>query len=168
MGAFGEKGGRVKHAIRIVLFTLAVTAFYTMVGHMVPQKESHPPAELVIKDGMFTEEMVEMGKALAEGKGTCFACHTMGASGAGRFPDLAGVGTRAKTRKPEMTDVEYFAEALYEPELFIVPGYNPGMPPANKAPINLSDPEILCVIAFLQSLGGEPSVTLKTKLKYHP
>ena len=65
-----------------------------------------------------------------------------------------------------MSDVEYLAECLYEPNVFIVPGFNPGMPQINKAPIALSDAEILAVIAYLQSLGGEPTVTMKTKLKY--
>ena len=156
----------MKNAINIVLFTLAVTGFYTLVGHMVPQKEVHPPAELVIKAGMTTAEMVDMGKAIAEGKGTCFACHTIGSSAAGRFPDLGNVGVRAATRIPGLTDVDYFAETLYEPMAFIVPGYNPGMPAIGKPPIGLSDDEILCVIAFLQSLGGTPSVTLQTALKY--
>jgi hypothetical protein len=32
----------------------------------------------------------------------------------------------------------------------------------NKPPIGLTDQEILCVIAYLQSLGGTPTVTLQT------
>ena len=40
------------------------------------------------------------------------------------------------------------------------------MPPANQPPIGLSDQEILCVIATLQSMGGSPTVTIQTKLKY--
>ncbi len=45
-----------------------------------------------------------------------------------------------------------------------VPGFSPGMPTINKPPIGLTDKEILCVIAWLQSLGGTPSVTMQTKL----
>ena len=40
------------------------------------------------------------------------------------------------------------------------------MPVISKPPIGLSDQEILTVIAYLQSLGGTPSVTMATKLKY--
>ena len=40
------------------------------------------------------------------------------------------------------------------------------MTPANKAPINLTELEILAVIAYLQSLGGTPSVTPDTTLTY--
>ena len=84
-----------------------------------------------------------------------------------RFPGaVAGVGDRAKTRKPGMDDVHYLAESLYHPEAYIVPGFNPGMPVINKPPIGLTDKEILCVIAWLQSLGGKPSVTMQTKLPY--
>ena len=64
-------------------------------------------------------------------------------------------------------DVDYLAQSMYEPDKFIVPGFNPGMPAINKPPIGLTDQEILCVIAFLQSLGGKPSVTLTTTHQYH-
>ena len=40
------------------------------------------------------------------------------------------------------------------------------MPPINKPPIGLTDKEILCVIATLQSLGGTPTVTLQTTHHY--
>jgi cytochrome c551/c552 len=36
----------------------------------------------------------------------------------------------------------------------------------SKPPVSLTDPEILAVIAYLQSLGGTVSVTMQTKLKY--
>ena len=56
---------------------------------------------------------------------------------------------------------------MYEPNAFIVPGFNPGMPTINKPPIGLTDQEILCVIAYLQTLGGTPTVTLQTKHHYN-
>ena len=48
------------------------------------------------------------------------------------------------------------------PDVFIVEGYNPGMPAIDKPPIGLTDQEILAVIAYLQSLGGTPTITLET------
>ena len=151
---------------RIGALVLASTAFYTYVGQMVPQKEVLPPEETVLGGEMTTEEMVKVGRQVAEGKGLCVTCHTIGKSGALRFPDLAGVGGRAKTRIPGMSDVDYLAQSLYEPNVFIVEGFNPGMPEINKPPIGLSDEEILTVIAYLQSLGGTPTVTLKTSHRY--
>ncbi len=155
----------MKTALKLLLFTLLVTAFYTYVGQMVPQTEVHPPKSRELRADMTTEELVEAGQEIVGGKGTCMGCHTVGSDKPGRFPDLGGIGGRAASRKPGMTDVEYLAESLYDPNGFIVEGYTPGMPPINKAPIGLSDQEILAVIAYLQSLGGEPTVTLQTHLK---
>src|SRR5215216_2905852 len=152
---------------RIAALVLATTAFYGYVGQMVPQKEVQPPTEIVLKTDLTTTDMVKVGREIMEGKGLCFTCHTIGKTGALRFPDLAGVGARAKTREPGLSDVEYFAQAMYQPEAFIVPGFNPGMPAINKPPIGLTDQEILCVIAYLQSLGGTPTVTLQTSHRYH-
>lgn len=156
----------MKTALKLLLFTLLVTAFYTYVGQMVPQTEVHPPKSREIRPDMTPEEMADAGQEIMGGKGTCLGCHTIGADKAGRFPDLGGIGARAGSRKPGMTDVEYLAEALYEPGAYIVAGYTPGMPVINKSPIGLSDQEILAVIAYLQSLGGTPTVTMQTHLKY--
>ena len=116
---------------------------------------------------MTTADMVKVGGELMAGKGLCLTCHTIGKSGALRFPDLEGVAARAATRVPGLSDVEYFAQSLYEPDSFIVPGFNPGMPVINKPPIGLTDQEILCVIAFLQTLGGTATVTLQTSHTYY-
>jgi hypothetical protein len=35
---------------------------------------------------------------------------------------------RAGERIPGMSDVEYFAQSMYEPDAYIVEGFNPGMP----------------------------------------
>jgi mono/diheme cytochrome c family protein len=156
----------MKNALKLALFTLLVTAFYTYVGHMVPQAEVHPPKETVLTPTMSTDEMVLAGQEIANGKGTCFSCHTTGSSGSLRFPDLQGIGERAGSRRPGLSDLDYLAETLYEPNEYIVPGFNPGMPAIGKPPIGLSDAEILCVIAYLQSMGGTPTVTMATKLKY--
>ena len=63
---------------------------------------------------------------------------------------------------PGLSDVEYLAQSMYEPTAFVVPGFPPAMPPVNQPPIGLTDQEILCVIAALQTLGGTATVTLKT------
>jgi hypothetical protein len=135
---------------------------------MVPQKEVLPPQETVIAANLTTDEMVKVGQEIMNGKGLCFTCHTLGKTeGPFRFPDLSGVDARAKMRKPGFSDVDYFAETIYDPSAFIVPGFNPGMPVINKPPIGLTDQEILCVIAYLQTLGGTPTVTLQTSTKYY-
>jgi hypothetical protein len=152
---------------RILALVLTTTLFYAYVGSLVPQSEVQPPAEILIAADLTTADMVTVGREVMERKGLCFTCHTVGRSGALRFPDLAGVGDRAATRIPGMSDVEYFAQTLYEPDAYIVQGFNPGMPAINKAPIGLTDQEILVVIAYLQSLGGTPTVTLQTSHRYY-
>ena len=49
---------------------------------------------------------------------------------------------------------------------YVVPGFPPAMPPMNQPPFGLTDQEILCVIAALQTYGGTPTVTLQTTHKY--
>jgi mono/diheme cytochrome c family protein len=158
---------RVPLIARIGVLILATTAFYTYVGQMVPQKEVLPPQETVIAADLTTADMVTVGRQIMDGKGLCVTCHTIGKSGALRFPDLDGIGSRAATRVPGLSEVDYLAQSMYEPDAFIVPGFNPGMPAINKPPIGLTDQEILCVIAYLQSLGGTPTVTLQTAHRYY-
>jgi hypothetical protein len=157
----------IPHTPRIAVLVLASTAFYAYVGQMVPQNEVQPPEAVVIRADLTTPEMVEVGREIAEGKGLCRTCHTIGQSGALRFPDLAGVAGRAAERVPGLSALDYFAQSLYEPDAFVVPGFNPGMPTINRPPIGLTDQEILCVIAYLESLGGTPMVTLQTSHRYY-
>ena len=153
---------------RIGALVLATTSFYAYVGSMVPQSEVQPPpTEIVIPADLTTAQMVTVGREIMDTKGLCFTCHTMGRTGALRFPDLAGVAGRAAERVPGLSDVEYFAQSMYEPDAFVVPGFNPGMPTINRPPIGLTDQEILVVIAYLQSLGGTPTVTLQTSHRFY-
>ena len=153
--------------VRIGALVLATTAFYGYVGQLVPQKEVQPPQETVLKSDMTTADMAKVGREIMDGKGLCSTCHTIGKSGALRFPDLDGIAVRAATRIAGVSDVEYLAQSMYEPDTYIVEGFNPGMPAINKPPIGLTDQEILTVIAALQSLGGTPTVTLQTTHRYY-
>jgi mono/diheme cytochrome c family protein len=155
---------RIPVELKIAALAVTATGFYAWVGQLVPQKEVHPPEVVEIAADVTPEQMVEIGKKIFEGKGICITCHTLGRSGALRFPDLEGVGARAANRLPGMSDLEYFVQTLYEPNAYIVPGFIPGMPPANKPPVGLTDDEIKAVIAYLQSLGGEVTVTMDMDL----
>ncbi|NIT63922.1 MAG: hypothetical protein GWO39_09095, partial [Gammaproteobacteria bacterium] len=59
-----------------VILTVALTAFYTMVGQAVPQKEVLPPQVIEIAQDVSSEEMAEIGRGIFEGKGICNTCHT--------------------------------------------------------------------------------------------
>ena len=148
--------------IKILAMCLVATGFYTYIGQLVPQKEVQPPEATAFSDEMTTDELVQIGLDIANGKGLCFTCHTVGKSGALRFPDLDGIAVTAATRIPGMDSLPYMAQSIYEPDIFIVEGFNPGMPVIDKPPIGLTDQEILAVLAYLQTLGGTPTITLET------
>lgn len=152
----------IPEPLKIGALVLGTTALYTYIGQLVPQKEVQPPQETVMSKEMTSADLVQVGHKIAEGKGLCFTCHTVGKSGALRFPDLDGIATRAATRIDGLGPLEYMAQSIYAPDGFIVPGFNPGMPQINKPPIGLNDQEIVAILAYLQSLGGTPTVTLAT------
>ena len=110
--------------------------------------------------GREPDQFVDAGKAIFNGKGSCYSCHTLNPSAPpGRGPDLTNIGMAAATRKPGMSAKGYLIESLYDPAAFLVYGYGKTMTPAWKPPISLSNLEIETVIAFLQSLGGEVDLT---------
>ncbi len=153
---------KIPITLQLALLTVGLTGFYMMVGQAVPQKEVQAPEVIEIAEDVSTEQMVEIGRTIYEGKGICFTCH----ANTSRYPDLQGIATRAAARKPGLSALDYLAESLYEPGAYIVEGFSPGMPEINKPPIGLTDGEVLSVIAYLQTLGGEATVTMDTKTAY--
>lgn len=155
------------NSLKIFGFTVLVLAFYAYVGQMVPQERDTPPEETELSADMTTDEMVAAGEKIFQGKGTCTNCHAVvEGEGTGRFPNLHDIGAIAGERQEGMSTIEYLAESLYEPSTFVVEGYNPAMPPIGEPPIDLSDREIKALIAYLQSLGGTPTIAMDTTLQY--
>src|SRR5512145_2457884 len=101
---------RIPLMLRIGALVIATTGFYTYVGQMVPQKEVQAPQETALTGDLTTADMVKIGQEIMQGKGLCLTCHTVGKTGALRFPDLDGIGLRAKSRVPGMNDVDYLAQ----------------------------------------------------------
>lgn len=103
-------------------------------------------------------DLVEIGRKIFLGKGQCALCHTLGGEGRGKCPDLEGAGGRL-TR-------EFIYEALTEPDEYVRLDFDPAqprkyparMPAVNQPPIGLTEPELLTVIAFVQSQGGQVTV----------
>jgi mono/diheme cytochrome c family protein len=151
--------------LNVVGVVVGATAFYTYVGQLVPQKQLLPPPVIAISADMTPVQLAAIGAKIANDKGMCLTCHTVGAPpGPRRFPDLAGIAERAKTRIAGMDQREYFSQSLCQPDSFVVPGFAKGMPTVNKAPIGLTDQELHAVVAWLESLGGQPTITLKDPL----
>lgn len=134
----------------IVIGTLTV---YTAVANMIPQVESEVPEEMTIGADVTPEELAAIGEELYAGAGGCTACHGLGT----RAPDLVGVsGTTCATRREGLGCKEYLYESLTEPGVFVIDGFQPIMPDLRRI---LSEAQIWALVAFLQSQGGEITVT---------
>lgn len=151
---------RVPVGVRVGVFALAVMLAYTYYANSIPQIESRPPEVFVLEPGRATPaQLIRAGEEIFRTKGTCSVCHMIGGPG-GRGPDLAGVGARAGQREPGKDATTYLVEALVQPAAFVVEGYPNIMPPVDRPPISLTRSEVWAVVAYLESLGGEVTVTL--------
>ncbi len=152
----GPRFVMTKVIVVVGVFLLA----YTYVGYQVPQKIGLPPdkKELDLTKIKTKADLVQIGQDIFYSKGQCALCHSIG-EGAGRCPNLAGVGARLNR--------EFIYETLTKPQAYVKLDfrvvepvqYSARMPQINKAPIGLSPQELLTVIAFVQSNGGEVTVT---------
>jgi cytochrome c2 len=156
----------MKTFLKVFVFNVVVIAFFLYVGNSIPQQRKDPPKELELSAEMSQADFVQAGQEIFYGKGTCALCHTIGEKGE-RCPDLDGVGTRAEARFKESgyqgtasSGPEYLVESLHNPAVYVVEGYQPSMPPLGR---QLSDLEVVAVVSFLQSLGGEVSVDGQTR-----
>ena len=147
--------------LKVFAFNIVVIAFFLYVGNSIPQLRQDPPKELVLAADASAEDFVRAGQDIFYGKGTCALCHEIGKKGE-RCPDLAGVGERAETRIKEevykgkaTSGAEYLVESVMEPTAYVVEGYQPSMPPVGR---QLNDLELVAVVSFLQSQGGEVTV----------
>ena len=74
------------------------------------------------------------------------------------MPDLQGIGAKLKR--------EFIYESLTQPQSYVYRDYHTSpskpfpatMPAIDKPPVGLSEPELLAVLGFVQSLGGEVTV----------
>jgi cytochrome c2 len=147
--------------LKVVAFNIVTIAFFLYVGNSIPQLRQDPPQELVLAADAPVEDFVRAGQDIFYGKGTCALCHEIGKKGE-RCPDLAGVGEHAAARIKEAgykgkatSGAEYLVESLMDPTAYVVEGYQPSMPPVGR---QLSDLELVAVVAFLESQGGEVNV----------
>jgi len=147
---------------KVFFFNLAVIAFFLYVGNSIPQQRKDPPEELTLTADMPAAAFIKAGQEIFYGKGTCALCHEIGKKGE-RCPDLGGVGARAETRVKEANykgaatnGPEYIVESLHNPTVYVVEGYQPSMPSLGR---QFNDLEMVAIVSFLQSQGGEVTVT---------
>jgi len=146
--------------IRVTVFVLVILGAFYYMASSIPQQASLPPAKEQLDPAQIKTkaDLVNVGRKLFFGKGQCALCHTIGASHGARAPNLEGVGAKL-TR-------EFIYESTTQPSKYIYYDYTSSppkpfpaqMPKINKPPVDLSDAELLAVISFVQSLGGEVTV----------
>jgi mono/diheme cytochrome c family protein len=145
--------------LKISLLALVVIGFYTLVAHVIPQLESEVPEELTLGPDASPEALVAAGERVFNGAGGCTACHGLGTRAPNLLTDFNGqgpIGTRCGSRKAGEDCKAYLYESLTEPAKFVVSGFEPIMPDMRR---QLSPDQIWAVIAFLESQGGEVTVT---------
>jgi len=137
-----------------ILGTVLVTiAVYTGIANVIPQVESEVPERMEIGSDVSVAELVEIGEELYHGAGGCEACHGTGT----RAPVLLGeVGARCADRVEGQSCKQYLHASLVEPQDFVVEGFQPIMPNVGA---QLSAGQVWALVAFLQSQGGEVTVT---------
>jgi mono/diheme cytochrome c family protein len=142
--------------LKVGLVALVVIGFYTVVAHMIPQLESDVPEELDL--GEFSvEALVEAGDRIYHGAGGCVACHGTGTRAPNLLTDHAGegpIGARCGTRGQDCKT--YLWESMVNPGAYVVRGFDNIMPDMRR---QIPEDQIWAVIAYLQSLGGEVTVT---------
>ncbi|MGH7461683.1 MAG: c-type cytochrome, partial [Longimicrobiales bacterium] len=140
----------------IVLGTLAV---YTLLANSIPQIQSEVPQELSFGANVTPEQMVTAGEQLYNGAGNCTSCHGLGTRAPNLLTDDRGsgtIGSRCSNRVPGSDCKTYLHDALVAPGKFVVAGFQPIMPDISKT---LSPAQVWSLVAFLQSNGGEVTVT---------
>lgn len=145
--------------LKILAVVLGTLASFTLVANIIPQVQSDVPEELVFGADVTPEELVAAGEDLFNGAGGCTACHGLGTRAPNLLADEAGTGTvgaRCGNRVEGQDCKAYLYASMTDPNVFQVEGYLPIMQDMRRT---ISNTQIWAVIAYLQSLGGEVTVT---------
>ena len=145
--------------LKILAVVIGTLATFTIVANSIPQVQSVVPEELSFGANVTAAELTASGERLYGGAGGCVACHGLGTVAPNLLTDQGGtgnIGARCGNRASGQACKEYLYTAMVEPADYIVEGYNPIMPDMRRS---LSDAQIWAIVAYLQSLGGEVTVT---------
>ncbi|MEX2530835.1 MAG: c-type cytochrome [Gemmatimonadota bacterium] len=147
--------------LKILAVGAVTIATYTLVANVIPQLESELPPEMDLSAEMTPDELVAIGSQLYEGAGGCVVCHSE--TPGGRAPNLrtdfqgeGTIGSRCADRVEGLSCKEYLHQSLVRPGDHMVEGYPPIMPSVERT---LAQPQIWAIVAYLESQGGEVTVT---------
>ncbi|HJR54269.1 MAG TPA: c-type cytochrome [Gemmatimonadota bacterium] len=145
--------------LRVLAVVLGTVAAYTLLANAIPQVESEVPQELSFTGDVSPEQLIEAGEELYNGAGGCTACHGLGTRAPNLLTDQGGlgaIGARCGQRVAGEDCKAYLHQSMVDPNAFVVEGFQPIMPDMSRT---LSGAQIWSMIAFLQSQGGEVTVT---------
>jgi mono/diheme cytochrome c family protein len=147
-----------KTNLKVLAVGLVVIGFYTVVAQIIPQLESEVPEALDLSGDVTPEFLVAAGEGLYGGAGGCRACHGLGTRAPNLLTDHAGEGTMGERcgGRTSLDCKAYLYESLTEPDAYLVDGFTGIMPDARR---QLSQEQIWALVAFLQSQGGEVTVS---------
>ena len=145
--------------LKILGVVLGTIALYTLLANAIPQVESEVPEELSFTGDVSPEQLIEAGEELYDGAGGCTACHGLGTRAPNLLTDQGGlgaIGARCGQRVEGEDCKAYLHQSMVDPNAHVVEGFQPIMPDMSRT---LSEAQIWSMIAYLQSQGGEVTVT---------
>jgi mono/diheme cytochrome c family protein len=145
--------------LKIFGVVIATIATFTFIANAIPQLQSEVPIDLSFGANVSAEELVESGEILFNGAGACTTCHQLGERAPNLLTDHEGTGTigvRCANRVPGEDCKAYFYSSLVDPAAYLVEGFAPIMTDQRRS---LSNAQIWALVAYLQSVGGEVTVT---------
>ena len=145
--------------LRVLGVVLGTLAVYTLIANAIPQVQSDVPRSLTLGADVTPEQLVAAGQEVYQGGGGCTACHGLGTRAPNLLTDERGtgpIGARCGQRESGKSCKQYLYEALAEPGVFVVAGYEPIMPVMTR---QLSPQQVWALVAFLESQGGTVDVT---------
>jgi mono/diheme cytochrome c family protein len=145
--------------LRILALAVLVVGFYTTIAHIIPQLQSEVPEALALGSDASPEALAAAGEKIFNGSGGCTSCHGLGTRAPNLLTDNAGegpIGARCGSREPGKDCKAYLYESLVKPSAYLVKGFEPIMPDMSK---QLGADQLWTVVAYLQSQGGEVTVT---------
>ncbi len=145
--------------LKILAVVIGTLGTFTLVANIIPQLQSEVPEELSFGADVSAEELVSSGQILFEGAGVCVSCHGLGERAPNLLTDHEGTGTigvRCASRVPGQDCKAYLYSSLVDPNAYLVEGFAPIMTDQRRS---LSNESIWALVAYLESLGGEVTVT---------
>ena len=154
-----EARGMLVENLKIIAVVIGTLATFTLVANSIPQVQSEVPLELSFGANVSAEELTSSGEILFNGAGGCVACHGLGTRAPNLLTDHNGTGTigvRCVSRVPGEDCKAYLYSSMVDPGAYFVDGFEPIMPDMRRS---LSNEQIWAIVAYLQSVGGEVTVT---------